>query len=156
MTNDRFAGDLWQRAESIARRYQIILDPLPDAWHGRALELPSVSADGATADECIGNVRRALTEAVAVMLRRGQVPPAPAREVRTCQTNVRLSADERLQLEAAAKRLGFSTMAAFIRWAALSAVTADGTRTTGRFAGAEDAQDKPKRSSGKRRASSKR
>jgi len=119
-----FDADLLSKARRIARQYQVILEQQADGWYGRGLELPQVMADGPTPAACIRNVREALTGAVALLLEQGQTPPAPARMgKRTCQMNIRLLAEERARLEAAAKRLGFSTMAEFVRTAALDAAT---------------------------------
>lgn len=117
-----FDADVLRKARRIARQYQVVLEQQADGWYGRGLELPQVMADGPSVAACIKSVREALTGAVALMLEEGQTPPAPARTgKRTCQLNVRLLAEERARLEAAAKRQGFSTMAEFVRTAALEA-----------------------------------
>jgi len=119
-----FDAHVLSKARPVARQYQVILEQQADGWYGRGLELPQVMADGPTPTACIRNVREALCGAVALMLEQGQTPPAPARMgKRTCQMNIRLLAEERARLEAAAKRLGFSTMAEFVRTAALDAAT---------------------------------
>ncbi len=119
-----FAPEVWREAQKIANQYQIVLEQQEDGWYGRGLELPRVMADGPTASQCVKNVREALCGAVALMLEQGQRPPAPARTGRrTCQMNIRLLAEERMRLEAAAKRLGFSNMAEFVRTAALEAAS---------------------------------
>ncbi len=117
-----FEPDVLDKAQRIARQYQIVLEQQDDGWYGRGLELPHVMADGPTVAECVENVREALTGAVALMLEEGRTPPAPARTgKRICQLNVRLLAEERARLEAVATRLGFSSMAEFVRTAALEA-----------------------------------
>jgi uncharacterized protein (DUF1778 family) len=57
---------------------------------------------------------------VAYLLEEGQRPPTSAREgTRTAQVNVRLTAEEKVLLEATAKRKGFSGLSDFVRAAAI-------------------------------------
>ena len=52
----------------------------------------------------------------AAMLERGEAPPPPASQGgRTAQVNVRLTAEEKLALEAAASREGFTGVSEFVR-----------------------------------------
>lgn len=58
---------------------------------------------------------------VAVMLEAGQTPPlAACEEQRTQQINIRLTAEERLLIESAAKRRGYRGISDFVRTAALA------------------------------------
>jgi predicted RNase H-like HicB family nuclease len=98
----------------------VVLSNEAGHWYGRGLELPHVFGDGESADECVNSTREALVGAVAWMLEQGRRPPTAAREgSRMTQVNVRLTADERLLLEAAAKRKGFNGLSDFIRAAAV-------------------------------------
>lgn len=57
---------------------------------------------------------------VACLLEEGQRPPTPAGEgTRTAQVNVRLTSEEKVLLETAAKRKGFSGLSDFVRAAAI-------------------------------------
>ena len=117
-----FDPAIWRRAREVASRYRLILEPEAEVgFIGRSLEMPTVFADGKTAAACVRNTREALTAAVATMLESGQPPPAPAvRRRRQQQINVRVSADEKLLLEEAARRNGFRGVSDFVRAAALA------------------------------------
>jgi hypothetical protein len=82
--------------------------------------LPGIHADGKTVDQCVKNTREAFAGWVAYLLEEGQRPPMPAREgTRTTQVNVRLTAEEKVLLEATAKRKGFTGLSDFVRAAAM-------------------------------------
>jgi len=116
----------WNEAAKLVERYRLILEPDGEGGYiGSAVEFQSVLARGATAQECIESTRRALTVAAATMLEAGQRPPAPAsHKKRQIQINVRLSADEKLLLEEAARRCGFKGISDFVRTAALERASA--------------------------------
>jgi predicted RNase H-like HicB family nuclease len=116
----------WGDAARLVEGYRLILEPDDEGGYiGSAVELQSVLARGATAQECIESTKRALTVAAATMLEAGQRPPAPAsQKKRQIQINVRLSADEKLLLEEAARRCGFKGVSDFVRTAALERATA--------------------------------
>ena len=89
--------------------------------------MPQVMNDGKTPDECVEKTRDILTTAVAYMLEQGQVPPAPAAENRrTEQLNIRLTPEEKLLLEDAARRKGFRGLSDFVRNASLSSIRETG------------------------------
>jgi len=68
------------------------------------------------------DTRKALTATVATLLEQDERPPTPAMiGRRTQQVNVRLTAEERLLLDAVAKRKGYSGMSDFIRAVAVEA-----------------------------------
>jgi hypothetical protein len=78
--------------------------------------------DGKTPDECVRATRRSLMTAVATMLEKGQAPPAPAGEgKRTEQINIRVTPEERLILEEAARSRGFRGLGDYLRSTALTA-----------------------------------
>jgi predicted RNase H-like HicB family nuclease len=110
-----------RRARQTARRYRLILEPDAEVgFIGRGLEMPTVFADGATAETCVEATREALTAAVATMLEVGLRPPAPvAKGTRHAQINIRLTAEEKLILEESARRAGFRGVSDFVRAAAL-------------------------------------
>ncbi|MCE9604519.1 MAG: type II toxin-antitoxin system HicB family antitoxin [Planctomycetia bacterium] len=118
------AKSLRAEAKRYADSYQIILQFEDGEWYGRGLELPQVFGDGKTPEACVENTREALEGAVAFLLEQGQRPPAAATTgQRTEQVNVRLTAEEKVLLEASAKRKGFSGLSEFVRAAAIEATT---------------------------------
>jgi predicted RNase H-like HicB family nuclease len=111
-------------ARDAAAKYQIVVQFEDGEWYGRGLEMPHVFGDGPTAEACVANTREALTVAAAFLIERGQRVPAPAATGRRSeQVNVRLTAEEKLLLEASAKNKGFSGLSDFIRAAAVEATT---------------------------------
>jgi len=110
------------RAKDIVADYTVVLQPHERlGFIGSAAEMPTVFADGRTANRCIERVREALAVAVAVMLEQGQSPPAPASERRReMQVNIRLTAEEKLLLEQAARQRGFRGISDFLRSVALA------------------------------------
>jgi predicted RNase H-like HicB family nuclease len=117
-----FEPRLLGRARDIARAYRVVIEPDSEVgYFGRVLEMPLVMAHGATVQACFEQVHEAAAGAVAVMLESGQTPPsATAGSKRTAQINVRVTEDERMRLEEAARQLGFRGVSDFIRATALS------------------------------------
>lgn len=108
------------QARALAEEYQVILRQEDGEWYGRGLEMPYVFGDGKSATACLASTRQALAAAIAYLLESGQVPPLPAREgKRTMQVNVRLTPEEKAQLESVAHRKGFEGISDFVRAAAL-------------------------------------
>jgi len=111
-----FDQNLLDRAKRIAARYQIILHFEDGEYFGRGLEMPLVMNDGKTPDTCVLATREALTTAVATLLELGQAPPSPASDnKRTEQINVRLTQEEKLLLEQAARTHGFRGIGDYVR-----------------------------------------
>ncbi|MGH7176835.1 MAG: type II toxin-antitoxin system HicB family antitoxin [Tepidisphaeraceae bacterium] len=119
-----FAPKILARAAEIANAYRIVLENNPDGGYvGYSLELPHCYGDGRTADACVSNTRQAVISVVAYMLERGQVPPSPTRDDRRDQqVNIRLTAEEKLMLEEAARQHGFRGVSDFVRSRTLSNV----------------------------------
>ena len=116
-----FDKTILRRARSIADRYQIIIQFEDGLYYGRGLELPTAMNHGRTPDECVKATRDILTTAVAYLLESGQTPPAPASEnKRSEQINVRLTPEERLLLEEAARSKGYRGISDFVRSASLA------------------------------------
>lgn len=114
-----FDAEVWSEAERLVGQYQVVLHCEDGHWYGRGLEFPKVFADGATADECVAETRQAMQGVVAFLIESGKSPPAPAREgARKQQVNVRLTVEERLLFESAARRKGFAGLSDFFRSAA--------------------------------------
>jgi predicted RNase H-like HicB family nuclease len=112
-----------RRARDIASRYQIIMQEEDGEFYGRGLEMPGVMNDGKTPAKCLKTTRESLAIAVAYLLENGKAPPAPASENRRSeQINVRLTPEERVVLEEAARRKGFRGISDFVRSASLSNV----------------------------------
>jgi predicted RNase H-like HicB family nuclease len=115
-----FHREVLKRAAEVAERYQVVLWFADGEYYGRGVEMPGVMADGRTPDACVAAVREALTAAVATAIELGEAPPPPAAEgARTEQVNIRLSPEEKLLLETAARQQGFRGVADYLRAAAL-------------------------------------
>jgi predicted RNase H-like HicB family nuclease len=112
------------RAKEIAAGYGIVVRPEPRlGFMARGLEMPYVFADGKTMQDCVRSIREALEVAVATMLEMGDTPPAPADEQRRQeQINIRVTSEEKLLLEEAARSRGFRGVSDFVRSATLSSV----------------------------------
>ena len=116
-----FDDQLWKQAADIAAGYRLIIQKEPGVGYlGRSVELPMVMADGKTVAKCAAETIEALTFAVASMLEDGEKPPVGnVSEKRTAQVNIRVTEEEKLRLEEAAKRQGFRGISDYIRSAAL-------------------------------------
>lgn len=116
-----FDPDVLHRAREIAEKYQVVLQHEGGEFIGRGLELPNAYEDGKTADECVRKTREMFVTVIATMLEDGEVPPPPASAgKRTEQVNVRLSVEEKLVLEASARRRGYAGLADYIRAVAIA------------------------------------
>src|SRR5437016_7629243 len=99
-----FARDILAKARKLARTYQVLIWFEDGEYYGRGLELPFTAADGKTPQECFENVGEAFVSTIALMLERGETPPRAASEAqRTEEVNVRMSVQERLRAEEAAR-----------------------------------------------------
>ena len=116
-----FDNQVWEQARQIANEYKLLLEPDRERGYiGSSLEFPTVLSTGATANECVESTREALAVAVATILEAGRNPPAPACEQRRqVQVNIRLTDDEKLLLQEAARRCGFNGLSDFVRSVAL-------------------------------------
>lgn len=105
------------KAAELAKAYHLVLTEEPEVGYvGRTVEMPLVMADGETIEACARATIEATTAAVATLLEQGARPPAPAREhKRDQQINIRLTSEERMRLEAAARRDGFRTLSDYLR-----------------------------------------
>jgi predicted RNase H-like HicB family nuclease len=116
-----FASTVFDRARQIAGEYQIVLHSEGGEYFGRGLEMPYVMSDGKTPDQCVHATREALAVAVATILESGKAPPPPAsRQERTEQINIRVTPEEKLLLQEAARSSGFRGISDFVRTASLS------------------------------------
>ncbi len=121
--NRPFDPEILRRARKIADSYQIILQFEDGKYYGRTFEIPNAMNDGKTPDECVEATRDILTTLIAYMLEIGEIPPPSASDSkRTEQINIRLTAEEKLVLEGAARNKGFRGISDFVRTASLSQV----------------------------------
>ena len=111
-----------RRATELARSYKIVLEPDPDeGFVGQVLEAPQWIGVGKTPDTCVKETREIAISAVATMLEDGETPPAPASQnLRNEQINIRVTAEEKLRLEEAARSKGFRGISDFVRSTTLS------------------------------------
>jgi predicted RNase H-like HicB family nuclease len=111
-----FDQGILERAREIAASYQIILQFEDGEYYGRGLEMPFVMNDGKTPDQCVRATREALATAVATLIESGEIPPSPASQnKRTEQINVRVTPEEKLFLEEAARSRGFRGIGDYVR-----------------------------------------
>ena len=115
-----FDAAILGRAEGIAKGYRIIIEQDDDiGFIGRSLELPNTFADGSTPAECYISTMEATVGVVAFMLESGEHPPNPGGK-RDVQMNVRLTTEEKLQIEEEAHRKGFRGVSDYVRAKALA------------------------------------
>jgi predicted RNase H-like HicB family nuclease len=116
-----FDPKLLRQAREIADTYHLILHFEDGDYYGRALEMPGVMNDGKTPDECVEKTRDILTTAIAYLMEKGEpVPTSASENTRTEQVNVRLTAEEKLLLEEAARSKGYRGVSDFVRSASLA------------------------------------
>lgn len=119
-----FDPAILKQAHEIAASYRLILEPNDEVGYmGTSLEMPNVWGDGRTPDKCVRETREALVSVIATMLEKGETPPAPSTAGRrTEQINIRVTAEEKLLLEEAARNKGFRGISDFVRSTTLSNV----------------------------------
>jgi len=106
-----------KKAALEVERYKLTIERTEEGeWLGSSVEIPTVFARAQTVEECLRETRSALTIAIAVLIDQGRPVPAPSSEAkRDQQVNVRLTAEEKLRLEAASRNCGFRSVSDFIR-----------------------------------------
>ena len=119
-----FARSIIREAKAIADQYRLIVRPNDNGrFKANVLELPLVFAHGATASESLEKCQEMARFALSCMLEAGERPPAPMGEnKRSEQVNIRLSLEEKLRFEEAARQQGFRGVSDFIRAATLAAI----------------------------------
>jgi predicted RNase H-like HicB family nuclease len=117
-----FNPKVLRHARELANKYRILLEPDDElGFMGRAVEMPFVFGDGKTPDSCVEQTRHALIAAIATLLEMNQTPPLPAAENRrVAQINLRVTAEEKLLLEEAARRKGFRGVSDYVRSTSLA------------------------------------
>jgi|GEM_PF-490328 len=116
-----FDPSVWRRALDLAAQYQLVIVPDRDVgYFGRTIEMPYAMSEGSTIEACAANTLEATANGIAAMLESGARPPSPAvQDKREEQLNIRLTTDERVRLDEAARQAGFRSVSDFIRTAAL-------------------------------------
>ncbi len=115
---EAFDPAIWRRAKRIAATYRITLEVEKDGLRASSIEMPTVAVHGSTAEEALREVRESLAIGVACMLELGRTPPGTGGR-RTAQVNIRLTFDEKLRLEEAARDAGFRGLSDYVRHAAI-------------------------------------
>lgn len=112
-----FDPSIWKQSAQIAGGYRLVIQKDPDVGYlGRSIEMPLVMAEGSTIARCAAETLDALTAAVATLLESGQRPPQPvSQEKRTAQLNIRVTEEEKLRLEDAARQQGYRGISDYIR-----------------------------------------
>jgi predicted RNase H-like HicB family nuclease len=120
-----FAADVWKRAGESANAYSIVVNKTDDGWMARCVEIPTVFVFAKTAESAMKKIHEPLTVLVATMIEAKRALPSPMSEgKREAQVNVKLTAEERLMVEGAAKSRGFKGISDFFRFAALQVARA--------------------------------
>lgn len=89
---------------------------------GCTVEMPFAFGEGTTIAACFKDTLQATALSIATMLEDNLQPPSPSRSgKREQQLNIRVGADEKLRLEAAADREGYRSVSDFVRAVALRA-----------------------------------
>lgn len=115
-----FDAEVLRRAREIASQYQIVIWHEDGKYYGQGLEYPEAMGEGKNPDACVESVREGMVAGLATMLEMGDPLPVPAREgVRRRQINIRISDEEKLRLETAAKQKGFVGISDYVRSQAL-------------------------------------
>lgn len=116
---------IMRRAREIAAGYQFIIKRDEDGEYvGWSAELSGVIGGGRTAQECLQKVMEIQTFAVAVSLEAGEQPPMPGSVRRDVQVNIRMSAEEKMRIEALAERKGFRNISEYLRTTGLDGQSA--------------------------------
>ncbi|MFN0130919.1 MAG: type II toxin-antitoxin system HicB family antitoxin [Phycisphaerales bacterium] len=110
-----------ERAALWVDGYRFVTERTDDGtFMAHSIELPAVVAMGDSPEAALHAAIEAQRLAVALMLHDRVHPPLPTGSgKRDQQVNVRMSAQERLLMDAAAKASGFSTIADYLRTAAI-------------------------------------
>jgi predicted RNase H-like HicB family nuclease len=116
--------DLIQRGRKLAAKYRMVIERAEHGgFFGSTIEMPLAFGEGKTIEACARDILEATALSIAVTLENGERPPAPSREAaRTQQVNIRISGEEKLQLEAIAKRDGYRSLSDLVRAAALRSI----------------------------------
>lgn len=110
-------------ARRVAAAFRLTLEQVDGSWIGSAVELPNVLAQAESDTACLAKTREALAMAVAFLEHHKLPVPRPCRTPkRDRQVNIRVTAEEKLALDARARAEGFRSASDFIRAAAFSII----------------------------------
>ena len=117
-----FSQSVLIHAQKISRAYHLILEEHDRlGFTANCVEIPTVFANGQSANECVKAIRKALTYTVATMIESKDATPQPFSDnKRDTQVNVRLTYGEKLLLNSESKKLGFTGLSDFIRTSVLN------------------------------------
>ena len=120
-TKRPFDAKTLTKARKIVSGYRLVIEPSDEVgFFGRMVEMPYVMADGATVEECVRSLMDAAVGTVATLIEQGDKLPSPASAAkRDQQVNIRLTADEKMRLDDAARHAGYRSLSDFVRNAAL-------------------------------------
>jgi predicted RNase H-like HicB family nuclease len=116
----RFDPKDLKRASEIAKRYSSVLTFDDGSFAMRCIEMPTVVAFGDTPEEAMADYHGCLELALVYKIEEGEEIPLPTNDdQRTQQVNIRLTAMEKLRLEAISKQQGYRSLSDFMRAAAM-------------------------------------
>ncbi len=123
-----FSKSVLCRARKYAKNYILVLEEHERlGFTASCVEIPTVFADGKSANKCVEAMRKALTYAIATMIESGDTPPFPSTDKkRVVQVNVRLTYEEKLLLSSKSKSRGFKGLSDFIRTSVLDHIHCTG------------------------------
>ena len=119
--NRPFEKEILKRAAEIAAEYQLILGTEDGEFTARGLEYSSALGIGKSEAEAIKVCREVLTTLVAYHLEKGEKFSMPSKQnLRNEQISLKVSAEEKVRIEAAAKLKGFRGVGDYLRTLALN------------------------------------
>lgn len=109
-----------RRARKVADTYSLRFEPSGDGYIGTVVEMPGVLGVGNSIESSAKETVELLVSALATLIEMGEPIPSPASAAkRDRQVNIRLTADEKLRLEDAARAAGFRSVSDYLRTAGL-------------------------------------
>lgn len=103
-----------------------VFDSVSDEWVSTCVELPNAIGVGDSAKEAEKELTENLAVHFAYLKEIGRTWPEPSSSPRSEQLNIRLTVQEKAEFEAAAKRLGLSSVADLVRMIVLDEIRRDG------------------------------
>lgn len=115
-----FSAAVQRRAAELAARYSLVVSASDEGWSARCVEIPTAFAFAETEERALESARERVRVLLAFMIEQERKLPAPMRESkRDSQVNVKLTAEERMVIEEAARQQGFRGLSDFFRFAAM-------------------------------------
>ena len=125
---------LFRRARRHAAQFGrvTLFDVVSEEWVSTCIEIPNAIGAGDSAKEAEKELTENLAVHFAYLDEIGRAWPEPTSSPRSEQLNIRLTVQEKAEFEAAAKRLGLSSVADLIRMIVLEKIReSDGGRKAG-------------------------